>query len=49
MKETLKKRRFYGIPEMEIFLDDYIRLPVMQEVFFELLPGIILRSGKIGV
>jgi hypothetical protein len=45
---TLKKRRFYGIPEMEIFLDDYIRLPVMQEVFFELLPGIILRSGKSG-
>lgn len=45
---SLKKRRFYGIPEMEIFLDDYIRLPVMQEVFFELLPGIILRSKKSG-
>jgi hypothetical protein len=45
---TIKKRRFYGIPEMEIFLDDYIRLPVMQEVFFELLPGIILRSRKTG-
>jgi len=45
---TFKKRRFYGIPEMEIFLDDYIRLPVMQEVFFELLPGIILRSKKTG-
>ncbi len=45
---AVKKRRFYGIPEMEIFLDDYIRLPVMQEVFFELLPGIILRSGKSG-
>ncbi len=45
---ALKKRRFYGIPEMEIFLDDYISLPVMQEVFFELLPGIILRSRKTG-
>jgi hypothetical protein len=44
----LKKRRFYGIPEMEIFLDNYIRLPSMQEVFFELLPGIILRSRKSG-
>ncbi len=44
----LKKRRFYGIPEMEVFLDDYIRLPVMQEVFFELLPGILLRSKKSG-
>jgi hypothetical protein len=44
----LPKRRFYGIPEMEVFLDDYIKLPVMQEVFFELLPGIILRSKKTG-
>jgi hypothetical protein len=43
-----KKRRFYGIPEMEVFLDDYISLPSMQEVFFELLPGIILRSKKSG-
>ena len=41
-----KKRRFYGIPEMEVFLDEYISLPTMQEVFFELLPGIILRSRK---
>jgi len=45
---NLKKRRFYGIPEMEVFLDDYISLPTMQEVFFELLPGIILRSRKSG-
>ena len=29
----LQKGRFYGIPEMEIFLDDYISLPSMQEVF----------------
>ena len=45
---NLKSRRFYGIPEMEIFLDEYISLPVMQEVFFELVPGIILRPGKSG-
>jgi len=43
-----KKVRFYGIPEMEIYLDDYIMLPTMQEVFFELLPGIIIRSRKTG-
>ncbi|TFG40929.1 MAG: hypothetical protein E4H43_05035, partial [Bacteroidia bacterium] len=43
-----QKRRFYGIPEMEVFLDDYISLPVMQEVFFELVPGIILRTRKSG-
>jgi hypothetical protein len=42
------KRRFYGKPEMEVLLDDYIRLPDMTEVFFELLPGIILRSGRTG-
>jgi hypothetical protein len=33
---------------MEIFLDDYISLPVMQEVFFELVPGVLLRSIKSG-
>lgn len=43
-----KRRRFYGIPEMEIILDDYIKLPSMQEVFFELIPGVILRSRKSG-
>jgi hypothetical protein len=43
-----RKRRFYGIPEMEIYLDDYISLPSMQEVFFELLPGINIRTRKSG-
>ena len=43
-----KRRRFYGIPEMEVLLDDYISLPDMQEVFFELVPGIIIRSGRSG-
>ncbi|MBW6500306.1 MAG: hypothetical protein K0B05_02835 [Bacteroidales bacterium] len=43
-----KTARFYGIPEMEVFLDDYISLPQMQEVFTELLPGIILRPVKTG-
>ena len=45
-KTETKKRRFYGIPEMEILLDDYIKLPSMEEVFLELLPGVILRSRK---
>ncbi|NSW95614.1 MAG: hypothetical protein HPY62_12980, partial [Bacteroidales bacterium] len=43
-----KRRRFYGIPEMEVLLDDYISLPDMLEVFFELVPGIILRQGRSG-
>jgi hypothetical protein len=47
-KSNLKNKRFYGIPEMEVFLDDYIKLPVMQEVFFELVPGVLLRSIKSG-
>jgi hypothetical protein len=47
-ERNMKKRRFYGIPEMEINLDDYIMLPTMQEVFFELIPGIILRTRKSG-
>jgi len=41
-------KRFYGKPEMEIMLDDYIKLPVMQEVFFELIPGVRFRSKKAG-
>jgi hypothetical protein len=45
-ENNLKKRRFYGIPEMEINLDDYIMLPTMQEVFFELIPGVILKTKK---
>ncbi|HOW08520.1 MAG TPA: hypothetical protein PLX08_01840 [Bacteroidales bacterium] len=45
---NILKRRFYGIPELEIILDDYIRLPDMTEVFFELVPGILLREGKNG-
>ena len=41
-------KRFYGKPEMELVLDDYIKLPVMQEVFFELIPGVRFRSKKSG-
>jgi hypothetical protein len=35
--------RFYGKPDMELILADYIELPVMQEVFFELLPGVLFK------
>lgn len=41
-------RRFYGKPELVIRLDDYVRLPVMEEVFFELIPRVILKSNKSG-
>ena len=41
-------RRFYGKPETELIMKDYITLPVMQEVFFELLVGVIMKSKKTG-
>jgi hypothetical protein len=43
-----KIRRFYGKPDTELNMKDYIILPVMQEVFFELLPGILLKNKKSG-
>lgn len=41
-------KRFYGKPSIELIMKDYILLPVMQEVFFELLPGVFLKSKKSG-
>jgi hypothetical protein len=41
-------KRFYGKPDNEIVMKDYIALPVMQEVFFELLVGVFLKSKKSG-
>jgi len=49
LKDTIALRtikRFYGKPDIELVMDDYIKLPVMQEVFFELLPGISMRKKK---
>jgi hypothetical protein len=43
-----KLKRFYGKPSIELIMKDYILLPVMQEVFFELLPGVFLKSKKSG-
>jgi hypothetical protein len=39
-------RRFYGKPDVELKLADYIKLPVMQEIFYELLPGVSLKNKK---
>jgi len=43
-----KPVRFYGRPDYELVMEEYIKLPVMQEVFFELLPGIIMKTNKAG-
>ncbi len=39
-------RRFYGKPDIELIMDNFIKLPVMQEVFFELIPGVFLKKKK---
>jgi hypothetical protein len=40
----LKKLRFYGKPDFELVMADYIKLPVMEEVFFEILPHVSLKK-----
>jgi hypothetical protein len=35
--------RFYGVPNVELYLEDYIALPNMEEVCRELLPGVQLK------
>lgn len=41
-------QRFYGRPDIELIMADYILLPLMEEVFFELTPGVQLkRKGDI--
>jgi hypothetical protein len=38
--------KFYGKADNTLIMDNYIKLPVMQEVFFELIPGVTLKSKK---
>lgn len=40
--------RFYGKPDIELILADFISLPVMNEIFFELIPGVSLKRKKSG-
>jgi hypothetical protein len=44
--QPIKSSRFYGKPDIELVLADYISLPVMSEIFFELLPGVSLKKKK---
>jgi hypothetical protein len=45
---TSGKARFYGKPDIGLIMADYIKLPTMQEVFFELLPGVSMKSENAG-
>ena len=47
--QPLKPVRFYGQPDIELVLSDYISLPVMNEIFFELLPGVSTEKEKVHV
>jgi hypothetical protein len=38
------KPAFYGKPDQELIMKNYISLPAMQEVFFELIPGVSVRT-----
>ncbi|MGD0582977.1 MAG: hypothetical protein ABR974_08555 [Bacteroidales bacterium] len=42
--QPLKPVRFYGKPDFELIMADYIKLPLMEEVIFELLPQVTLKS-----
>jgi len=46
IQTVVNSKRFYGKPDIELLMDNYIKLPVMQEVFFELMPGVYLRKKK---
>lgn len=39
-------KRFYGIPDQEIRLDDYISLSSVREIFFELVKRLAVRSSR---
>jgi hypothetical protein len=41
----VKAKRFYGKPDNEILLKDFVRLPVMEEVFFEIVPHVMLKKS----
>jgi hypothetical protein len=44
----LKPIRFYGKPDIELIMADYVTLPEMKEVFFELLPHVSLKRKDSG-
>lgn len=43
-----ERQRFYGKPDFELIMADYIKLPTMEEIFFELLPHVSLKNKNPG-
>ncbi len=46
VREEAHGWRFYGIPDQELLLDDYISLSSMREIFFELVRRLAVRSDR---
>jgi len=44
----IKAKRFYGIPDNEVILSNFIKLDSMREVFHELIPGILFQLSGSG-
>ena len=40
--------RFYGKPDIELIMADYVALPKMEEVFYELLPHVSMKKRNSG-
>lgn len=41
-------KRFYGKPDFELIMKNFITLDSLQEVFFELIPRVLFESGNSG-
>ncbi|KPL14654.1 MAG: hypothetical protein AMS26_10020 [Bacteroides sp. SM23_62] len=39
---------FYGAPDFQLVMDKYVQLPVMEEVFFELVRGVMVSKSREG-
>jgi len=44
----LKSKRFYGTPDFELIMNDYIKLDSVPEIFFELIPHVTLKKTYSG-
>jgi hypothetical protein len=44
--EDILKTKFYGKPSTIVYIDEYIELPTIEEVLFELVPEVIVRRRK---
>lgn len=43
LKQAGRAKRFYGKPDFELVMSDFVKLDSMQEVFFELVPNVSLE------